>query len=887
MQFRLSTGTITVPHMIAAGGDVQLLVSDEHWLHIVSGGLPDTTLAVGGQEFTLRELDVAMFQMVKLDVALLGRHIRTFASSLNASSAKLQECLDEGMPWTVLGSKVAAIACWVAWGRKCARVRPAQWLWGMAQMMALPPHTGADLPAEALFSDEITYEMLSTAEGAPRGAAAFRAVVPHGYLPEGRRSNVFKDSLVELVDAVELGRPGFGAMTSVTRQARAFSSLILRLMPADVPQLLICVPIARCFDAGSRYRLTAVEAFPMYFLDAFRAAFPNFAALVGITIDPTEAWGYVSQMLGKPPDSPATQALEASVGQLLPHLDTASLRAAPAYERVAEMHKLVRQLNADNGAEKTVAMTGEAAAGSEAISTLDSAAWARILQQSAVRAMLARLEPLNVTPLVEHRVVRVLLSDPAAIGMQIVTGKCKPVQATLRQMGAVCNKAAILLTFQRSLCVEEGILMLTWYEAISETAVQKLVWGKWNTAGVAVQQSVASSTADSLDWWADFAQPILLKKHGSTFLSSLTPLVTPADFFSDERRLRLGTPVLLEFFDMIGMSGTAVGSVASVLKSLRDTCDSVDNFPPRWQASATACRRLMVLAGVRFFQDAGLVWTQMLQGSTEHAIKPVLLAPPENGGHAHLADLRQILVDTKVHLRKEELLGVDQGATTSTIMNLSALTQGSGASSVDGSQAGSTISIGPSASVVGSQTSTLLSGSGSGISSALSNATTTMLPPPASQVLLDWGSLLNMCWPDGNGFWFSNVWSGPQDKSYELPPNTSPCKLMTNLTQQHKYCFHTPGSCTHTPLLGVNLVCSLAPMTQFESGAKEQKGRGTGQQLAAQKLQQQQQQLQNDSWNKIQKSPATGKGKSKGQGKGRGKGQGGKGSGSKGKGSKE
>ena len=176
VQFRLSTGTLTVPHMIAAGGDVQLLVSNEHWLNQVSGGLPDTALAVGGQEFSLRELDVAMFQMVKCDVALLGRTIRSVASSLNASSAKLQECLDEGMPWTALGSKLAAIACWVAWGRKCARLRPAQWLWGSAQMLALPPHTGADVPAVALFSDEITFEMLSTAEGAPRGAAAFRAV---------------------------------------------------------------------------------------------------------------------------------------------------------------------------------------------------------------------------------------------------------------------------------------------------------------------------------------------------------------------------------------------------------------------------------------------------------------------------------------------------------------------------------------------------------------------------------------------------------------------------------------------------------------------------------------------------------------------------------------
>ena len=588
-------------------------------------------------------------------------------------------------------------------------------------------------------------------------------------------------------------------------------------------------------------------------------------------------------MLGKQPESSSTQALEGSVGQLLPHLDTASLRAAPAQERVAEMQKLVRQMNADTGSEKILSTTGEAAIGTEAISTLDSAAWARILQQPPVKALRACLEPLNVTPLVEHRVARVLLSDPAAIGMQIVTGKCKPVQATLRQMGAACNKAAVLLTFQRSLCVDKGILMLTWYEAISESAAQKLVLGKWNTSGGVVGQQVAPPAADALDWWGDFTQPFLLKKHGATFLSSLAPLANPADFFADERRLRLGTPVILDFFDMIGMSGTAVGSVASVLKSLRDTCDSVDNFPPRWLAAATACRRLMVLAGVRFFHDAGLVWTQMLHSSTEHAIKPVLLAPPESGGHAHLADLRQILADTKVHLRKEELLGVDQEAGARTIVDLSALAQSSSASSAGGSQVGSTISAGPSASVVGSQVSSLMSATGSIASSGLSGATT-VLAPPASQVLMDWGSLLHMCWPDRNGYWFSNVWSGPQDKSYELPPNTSPCKLMTNLSQQHKYCFHTPGSCTHTPLLGVTLVCSLAPMVVHEP--KEHGKRGTGQELAAQKLLQQQRQQQNDNWNKIQKSAAGGKGQSKGQGKGQGKGQRGKGSNSKGKGSK-
>ena len=81
---------------------------------------------------------------------------------------------------------------------------------------------------------------------------------------------------------------------------------------------------------------------------------------MGETIDPTEAWGYVGQMLGKQPESSSTQALEGSVGQMLPHLDTASLRAAPAQERVAEMQKLVRQMNSEAGADKMSITPGDA-----------------------------------------------------------------------------------------------------------------------------------------------------------------------------------------------------------------------------------------------------------------------------------------------------------------------------------------------------------------------------------------------------------------------------------------------------------------------------------------------------------------------------------------------
>ena len=130
-QFRLSTGAITVGHINAAGEDMALLVSLDHWLQVASGGLlTATTLALGSFEFSQRQLEVAMYQMIKMDDALFNRSIRSLVVSLQLAAEKLQECLDEGMPWTVLGGLNEAIACRVFLGRRCARTRPAQWLFG-------------------------------------------------------------------------------------------------------------------------------------------------------------------------------------------------------------------------------------------------------------------------------------------------------------------------------------------------------------------------------------------------------------------------------------------------------------------------------------------------------------------------------------------------------------------------------------------------------------------------------------------------------------------------------------------------------------------------------------------------------------------------------------
>ena len=53
--------------------------------------------AAGSGEFTLRELEVIVFQMVRLNAAVQGRTIRTLAASLTSAADLRQDCLDEGM----------------------------------------------------------------------------------------------------------------------------------------------------------------------------------------------------------------------------------------------------------------------------------------------------------------------------------------------------------------------------------------------------------------------------------------------------------------------------------------------------------------------------------------------------------------------------------------------------------------------------------------------------------------------------------------------------------------------------------------------------------------------------------------------------------------------
>ena len=137
----LANGNWNMTHTIAAGGDVALFVAVRHWLNVVAGGLQESADVPGHHKLTLRELEVAVYQMVRLNAAVQKKTIGTTAASLGAAADLLQDCPTEGMSWAVLWSLEVALAPWVSYDRRCSQLRPALWLLGLGQIRNLPRYT--------------------------------------------------------------------------------------------------------------------------------------------------------------------------------------------------------------------------------------------------------------------------------------------------------------------------------------------------------------------------------------------------------------------------------------------------------------------------------------------------------------------------------------------------------------------------------------------------------------------------------------------------------------------------------------------------------------------------------------------------------------------------
>jgi hypothetical protein len=84
----------------------------------------------------------------------------------------------------------------------------------------------------------------------------------------------------------------------------------------------------------------------------------------------------------------------------------------------------------------------------------DPVMWGRVFAQPQSKALFLLMDPLNVTPLVEYRVARVLLLNPSPIGIHVIAKGVKVPSLLFRSIKAGFSQAAALLALQRTLCVD-------------------------------------------------------------------------------------------------------------------------------------------------------------------------------------------------------------------------------------------------------------------------------------------------------------------------------------------------------------------------------------------------------------------------------------------------
>ena len=811
-------GNPTAANLTASGGEPLLDLQPGHWLVAVCGGdlLPSPN-GGGLKCVEWRSIEVVMLKVFYMTAqgsaaALLG-HTVTLASI----SSLFRMAVAGGLSFQPLTSLKTALAELVRVAGPLAQANPAAWTLGLPELQPLPPHTGAAVPAAYTWLAEITYGMLSTMDGAPRGAAVVCALSSARMTPAGRRTNDFKDAMDEVADVVEAARPGWSAKAARPKAMAAASVLMQKVSTMPV-HLITCCTGPRAYDLAVSLRYTAQDAFPSYFAMGWQAAYPALAALVLPSTESASALAFAGRLLGETPSPAALDSLEAKVKVLLPHLNTPALRQASAVDRVSAMEPLLRSIRS------TASSTAADAADSDPSSTSDTLTWSRVFAMPLTVSFLQALEPLDTVPPIAYRVARAMLLHGSPLGIQLVVGKLNPPHKMIKSMRACASAASATLAIQRTLCVDPGnVLHTEWFPAISEAVCVKLCAGKWR---------VDAASASSIDLWGEVAAPLLLKQKGAHFLDGHARAAAPA-FFASEFELRIGSPIIIDFFATVGVAGTAANSLASVLSTFQGHAATIDAYPARYGAGQTTCRELLISAGQRCFADAAASWVLMLASPLEQATKPAEFAPASSGLHALLAQLRIKMTFIENQIEIDDIRGC-----ASASLSPNSLTE-------------SVLSAAPTAHIpvafpsVLSDTSSLLSAA-----STLSHGSLALMPSPSEagfaqpgptaltgvigetanpQILIsEWGSRTGELRQHMNGYYFGNVFSGPLDPNYSLPANMCPAALCPNRAAQHKFCIYTPGGCTHPPPTGVPLRTFVGNEPTPNNGGAEGKGKGRG-----------------------------------------------------------
>lgn len=615
-----------------ARGDVQLRVDPQHWLAVASGG--DTN-------FSWRHVEMIVAASFFLEEPLTQLTLNEHALSLPQLALCFRAALDAGLPSVVKTCFDEAAFLFVAFCRAKRATAPAAFTISMiAQMHGLPAHTGAAVPPPAVWTNALQIRYAVDRDGDALRLAWIINLLPGRYTSEGRRSDDFVDAASELFDVALARIPNLAAQPN-RRQAQAIAAFLTDVVPLS--ELLVAVPPHAAFFGVQLLRMPRNDAFHHRFLTAWPYPYPNLFAAFTNRCTSRDAFSYIARLVGHSPSDADVAAMNDRVGSILAALDTADLRGpdVPPIRRVGEIERILSSSSRRRPTDADRATTTSSA--SEHTET----EWAKVFALDPVRALVAAIEPLDVTPLVPYRAVRELLVQPNPLGVLFLSG-AKVNHPLFKRLTTCREPTNVSEAFRRRLCVDPaGRLRVEWFPLIAESLPTSLIKGTF-------------ATAESLSFnlWADLASPLIKANKGEHFVLNqpdnpdAAAAADPSAFFTSDFMLRHGSAIVTAAFAFIGVDGHAAGSIASVLSTLREKAEEANSLPDTFATGRAAAIALLRRAGCRAFADFAARWRSMLLESPLRAARPTPFAPDGSGVIGLLASAEEIMdpIRKDIHL---------------------------------------------------------------------------------------------------------------------------------------------------------------------------------------------------------------------------------------------
>ena len=791
IDLRLSEGNgrETTQNFNASGPDIPLVLGQAHVLSLMSGGA--TTV-------TLRELEVAVTAAVFVDREQLGSTpVQLISWSLPSITAVIRSALMLGMETGSRGSMRAALHYFVSFVRVQRRDHPQEFTFSRASAFHQLPATAANsLTQETAWVPELLVQSGVDASGDAVVLAALINLLPNRYTPAGRLTDDFVDSVSELFSEAVAQQPDVNNKRPARQAAVVVGAIKTRVPEA---RFLYYCPPARIFEEAQLYRYKPDDTVQTRFKDAWQLAYPHIAQLLMESCSSSDAWALVSMLVGAKPVYETLSALNSKIEGLIGIVDSdpeLKVGSATSEQRAKAMLKIL---------EHKPASAGESAGGGMPV---DSAKETALLtSRSSTKDLLDELQKDDVVPLVEHRIIRTMLTMDSMVGWQYLAGK-PPSLAYMKHFSSCKAEAQLALAFKRHMCVDaKGDRQTGWFSVLDHG-------GKCTLATKMVKAEWASNGALSFNPWLDAVGPMVKKYLGCHAVSTaLDELATanPAALFTNAFMLKYGKEHLVRLFGFIGFGGNEEKSVAAVMRTLESYNERLELIPDMvlnyagqpfdFAGAKNSCKMDLQDAAVcAFVEFAGRI-KGALDAPALSAVRPSPFAAEGCGFQDALVDIEELLGQMEGDVKKYLRL--------SRATEAAAARAGVKAQPIPvGSRTGSSeVSVGPSVSQVGSMVGSLAVAPLTTAALATLQTQTRLpsefaaqLPPQGGGGRLQRGALAHTLQYDSGGVWVDTAhgqkWcsaKGPRPLDLK---GVCPAALLPNSMERDAYC--TGGeACSH------------------------------------------------------------------------------------------